>query len=43
LQELETKYNAAMEKTVILEGEISEKAALAEEMQRLKDELRGNA
>ncbi|KAF9363156.1 NADH:ubiquinone oxidoreductase [Mortierella sp. NVP85] len=40
LQELETKYNAAMEKTAILESEISEKAALAEEMQRLKDELR---
>lgn len=41
LQELECKYNVAMERTVILESEVSEKAALVEDVQRLKDELRG--
>ncbi|KAG0286295.1 NADH:ubiquinone oxidoreductase, partial [Dissophora globulifera] len=40
LQELEIKYNVAVEKTVILEGEVSAKAVLTEEVQRLKDELR---
>ncbi|KAF9175738.1 NADH:ubiquinone oxidoreductase [Mortierella sp. AD011] len=40
LQEMERKYNIALEKQTILEGEISAKAALAEEVQRLKDELR---
>ncbi|KAF9403892.1 NADH:ubiquinone oxidoreductase, partial [Podila epigama] len=40
LQELERKYNVALEKTAMLEGEVSNKNAMAEEMQRLKDELR---
>ncbi|KAF9154715.1 NADH:ubiquinone oxidoreductase [Mortierella sp. AD011] len=40
LQELEIKYNAAVEKTAILESEVTAKAALTEEVQRLKDELR---
>ncbi|KAF9297313.1 NADH:ubiquinone oxidoreductase [Mortierella antarctica] len=40
LQELERKYNVALERTAILEGEVSTKAAMAEEVQRLKDELR---
>ncbi|KAF9578037.1 NADH:ubiquinone oxidoreductase [Lunasporangiospora selenospora] len=40
LQELEIKYNAAVEKTAMLEGEVSSKVALIEELQRVKDELR---
>ncbi|KAF8926022.1 NADH:ubiquinone oxidoreductase [Dissophora ornata] len=40
LQELEIKYNAAVEKTAILENEVSGKIALSEEVQRLRDELR---
>ncbi|KAF8978748.1 NADH:ubiquinone oxidoreductase [Entomortierella lignicola] len=40
LQELEIKYNAAVEKTAILESEVATKAQLTEEVQRLKDELR---
>ncbi|KAF9347351.1 NADH:ubiquinone oxidoreductase, partial [Mortierella sp. AD094] len=40
LQELEIKYNAAVEKTAILESEVTAKATLTEEVQRLKDELR---
>ena len=38
---MERKYNVALEKTVMLEGEVTAKAALTEEVQRLKDELRG--
>ncbi|KAF8930972.1 hypothetical protein BGZ47_000295, partial [Haplosporangium gracile] len=40
LQELERKYNVALEKQVMLENEVVAKTALAEEVQRLKDELR---
>ncbi|KAF9951622.1 NADH:ubiquinone oxidoreductase [Mortierella alpina] len=40
LQELERKYNVALERQAMLEGEVTAKAALAEEVQRLKDELR---
>ncbi|KAF9965141.1 NADH:ubiquinone oxidoreductase [Mortierella alpina] len=40
LQELERKYNVALERQAMLEGEVNAKAALAEEVQRLKDELR---
>ncbi|KAF9576636.1 NADH:ubiquinone oxidoreductase [Mortierella alpina] len=40
LQELERKYNVALERQAILESEVAAKAALAEEVQRLKDELR---
>src|SRR5689334_23453218 len=41
LQELERKYNVALEKQAMLENEVVAKTALAEEVQRLKDELRG--
>ncbi|KAG0202079.1 NADH:ubiquinone oxidoreductase [Mortierella sp. GBA30] len=40
LQELERKYNVALEKQAMLEGEVTAKTALGEEVQRLKDELR---
>ncbi|KAF9920098.1 NADH:ubiquinone oxidoreductase [Linnemannia zychae] len=40
LQELERKYNVALEKQTLLENEVAAKAALSEEVQRLKDELR---
>ncbi|KAK5809370.1 hypothetical protein F5H01DRAFT_349087 [Linnemannia elongata] len=40
LQELERKYNVALEKQAMLENEVVAKTALAEEVQRLKDELR---
>lgn len=41
LLDLEMKYNKAIERNVILENEMSAKDQLAEEVQRLKDELRG--
>ncbi|KAF9188695.1 NADH:ubiquinone oxidoreductase [Haplosporangium sp. Z 767] len=40
LQELERKYNVALEKQAMMENEVAAKATLAEEVQRLKDELR---
>ncbi|KAG0211477.1 hypothetical protein BGX28_007838 [Mortierella sp. GBA30] len=40
LKELEIKYNAEVEKTAILQGEVAAKVGLMEEVQRLKDELR---
>ncbi|GJJ71901.1 hypothetical protein EMPS_04258 [Entomortierella parvispora] len=40
LKEMERKYNVALEKTVMLEGEVAAKIAMQEEVQRLKDELR---
>ncbi|KAG0305135.1 NADH:ubiquinone oxidoreductase [Dissophora globulifera] len=40
LQELERKYNVALDKQAMLEGEVIAKVALTEEVQRLKDELR---
>ncbi|KAI1298879.1 hypothetical protein EDD11_006618 [Mortierella claussenii] len=40
LQEMERKYNVALEKHAMLESEVAAKAALTEEVQRLKDELR---
>ncbi|KAF9360571.1 hypothetical protein BGX26_008714 [Mortierella sp. AD094] len=40
LQEMERKYNVALEKQAMLENEVSAKVALTEEVQRLKDELR---
>ncbi|KAF9286487.1 hypothetical protein BGZ68_002855 [Mortierella alpina] len=43
LKELEIKYNAEVERTAILQGEVAAKAALMEEVQRLKDELRGSS
>lgn len=41
MKEMERKYNVALEKTVMLEGEVAAKTAMQEEVQRLKDELRG--
>lgn len=41
LKEMERKYNVALEKAVMLEGEVTAKAVMTEEVQRLKDELRG--
>lgn len=38
---MERKYNVALEKAVMLEGEVATKTAMQEEVQRLKDELRG--
>ncbi|KAG0259285.1 hypothetical protein BG011_002750 [Mortierella polycephala] len=40
LQELERKYNVALEKQAMMENEVAAKAALSEDVQRLKDELR---
>ncbi|KAF8947770.1 NADH:ubiquinone oxidoreductase [Haplosporangium gracile] len=40
MQEITTKYDAAVERVAILENEVSTKASLSEEVQRLKDELR---
>ncbi|KAF9431402.1 NADH:ubiquinone oxidoreductase [Entomortierella beljakovae] len=40
LQEMERKYNVALERQAMLENEVSAKTALSEEVQRLKDELR---
>ncbi|KAG0373374.1 NADH:ubiquinone oxidoreductase [Mortierella sp. AD032] len=40
MQEITNKYDAAVERMAILENEVSTKATLSEEVQRLKDELR---
>ncbi|KAJ3108899.1 NADH:ubiquinone oxidoreductase, partial [Phlyctochytrium bullatum] len=39
-EDLEVKYNKILERTIYLEHELDSKAELAEEAQRLKDELR---
>jgi nuclear distribution protein NudE len=41
LLDLESKYNRAIEEKTLLEQEVVQKAELDEDMQRLKDELRG--
>ncbi|MCO5606316.1 hypothetical protein L7F22_060503 [Adiantum nelumboides] len=41
LQDMEQRYNKAIERTALLEEELVEKSKLEEENQRLKDELRG--
>ena len=41
LLDLESKYNRAIEEKTLLEQEIVVKGELEEQMQRLKDELRG--
>jgi len=41
LSEAEVKYNMLVEKTILMEQEIEEKEKMQEEMQRLKDEVRG--
>ena len=40
LKDMETRYHQAMERTVLLETELEDKARLETENQRLKDELR---
>lgn len=41
LQNLESRYNKALERIALLEEELVAKAQLEEQVQRLKDELRG--
>jgi hypothetical protein len=41
LVDMETKYSRALEEKIILEQELLDKANVEEEVQRLKDELRG--
>jgi nuclear distribution protein NudE len=38
---MENRYNKAVERTALLEQELVDKARLEEELQRVKDELRG--
>jgi len=41
LQDLENRHNKSLERIALLEEELVTKAQLEEEVQRLKDELRG--
>ena len=41
LGDVEARYNKAIERTALLEHELVDKARLEEELQRIKDELRG--
>lgn len=41
LEDLEQKYARALEEKILLEHELQDKASLEEDMQRLRDELRG--
>lgn len=41
LQDMEARYNRAIEDKTLLEQELIDKQELEEEMQRLKDEMRG--
>ena len=41
LNDMESRYNKAIERTAMLEEELVEKSRLEEENQRLKDELQG--
>jgi nuclear distribution protein NudE len=41
LVDMEAKYTKTLEEKILLEHELLEKASLEEEMQRLKDDLRG--
>jgi nuclear distribution protein NudE len=41
LVDMEAKYAKTLEEKIILEHELLEKASLEEEMQRVRDELRG--
>lgn len=42
LEDLETKYARALEEKILLEHELQDKASVEEDMQRLRDELRGD-
>ncbi|KAF8323249.1 hypothetical protein DL93DRAFT_2050245 [Clavulina sp. PMI_390] len=41
LEDLESKYAKALEEKILLEHELQDKATMEEDMQRLRDELRG--
>lgn len=41
LADMEAKYSRVLEEKILLEQELLEKVQLEEEMQRLKDDLRG--
>lgn len=41
LNDMESRYNKAIERTALLEEELLDKSRLEEENQRLKDELQG--
>ena len=41
LEDLEIKYAKALEEKILLEHELQDKASMEEDMQRLRDELRG--
>lgn len=41
MQDLESRYGKSIERIALLEEELVNKAQLEEEVQRLKDELRG--
>ena len=41
LSDIESRYGKAIERTILLEEELVAKARLEEDVQRLKDELRG--
>lgn len=41
LEDLELKYARALEEKILLEHELQDKATMEEDMQRLRDELRG--
>ena len=43
LQDFEARYGRAIERIALLEEELVEKAAREEEIQRLKDEIRGES
>jgi hypothetical protein len=40
---MERKYNVALERQAMLENEVTAKNGLGDEVQRLKDELRGKS
>ena len=42
LQDMEAKYSRVLEEKILQEHELLQKVHLEEEMQRVKDELRGN-
>jgi len=41
LNDMDNKYKQLLERAVMLEGELESKATVEEEIQRLRDELRG--
>jgi nuclear distribution protein NudE len=43
LAEMESRYNKALERTVMLEEELVAKARLEDDNQRLRDELQGES